>query len=134
MSVFVDTSAFLAMLDGADLNHSRADRVWKELLAVGEPLVTTNYVLLETFALAQRRLGMEAVTEFCALASPIMVTKWVDQPTHDAGVAAVLAAGRRKLSLVDCVSFEVMRRAAIRRAFAFDPHFLEAGFEVIPGV
>ena len=61
-----------------------------------------------------------------------MVKTWVDQPTHEAGVAAVLAAGRRKLSLVDCVSFEIMRRGGIRRAFSFDPHFREAGFELVP--
>ena len=41
-----------------------------------------------------------------------------------------MAAGRRDLSLVDCASFEVMRRSGIRTAFAFDPHFGEFGYEI----
>jgi uncharacterized protein len=43
----------------------------------------------------------------------------------------VLAAARRNLSLVDCVSFELMRRLGIRRVFCFDPHFAEQGFELV---
>ncbi len=42
-----------------------------------------------------------------------------------------VAAGRRQLSLVDCVSFEVMRRIGLNRAFCLDPHFEEQGFEVL---
>jgi predicted nucleic acid-binding protein len=38
------------------------------------------------------------------------------------------SARRRDLSLVDCVSFEVMRRNGITRAFAVDRHFQELGF------
>jgi predicted nucleic acid-binding protein len=34
------------------------------------------------------------------------------------------------LSLVDAVSFAVMREAGITRAFAFDEDFRAAGFEV----
>jgi uncharacterized protein len=44
-------------------------------------------------------------------------------------VSALAAARRRDLSLVDCASFEVARRARARRAFAFDRHFVERGFE-----
>lgn len=46
--------------------------------------------------------------------------------------AALVAAGRRSLSLVDCVSFEVMRRLAISTAFAFDRDFARVGFQTIP--
>lgn len=44
-------------------------------------------------------------------------------------------AGRRGLSLVDCVSFAVMPRAGLRQAFAFafDDHFAERGFLLPPG-
>ena len=47
---------------------------------------------------------------------------------HDAGVSAALTASRKKLSVVDCVSFETMRRLGIRSAFCFDAHFAEQGF------
>jgi predicted nucleic acid-binding protein len=43
-------------------------------------------------------------------------------------MAALLTAGRRELSLVDCVSFACMRRLGITRALHFDRHFKEQGF------
>jgi len=48
-----------------------------------------------------------------------------------AAAGVQLAARRRGLSLVDCASFEVMRRTGLRAAFAFDPHFEKFGYELI---
>ena len=55
----------------------------------------------------------------------------MDPKLHEAAVSAFLAA-RGALSLVDCVSFEVMRRLAIPTAFAFDRDFERAGFRTLP--
>ncbi len=60
MSVFVDTSGLLAILDAEDLHHAQAAACWKELIERDEPLVSTSYVLVETFALVQKRLGLAA--------------------------------------------------------------------------
>lgn len=128
MSVFVDTSAFLAVLDADDQQHERARRAWERLIADGESLLTSSYVLVETFALAQRRLGMDAVRALHEDVCPILAIGWVDDAVHRAGVETLLAQGRRRLSLVDCVSFEVMKRNGVDRAFCFDAHFAEAGF------
>jgi len=43
-----------------------------------------------------------------------------------------LATGKRKLSVVDCISFIVMRQQQTETAFAFDAHFSEQGFTVVP--
>jgi len=43
----------------------------------------------------------------------------------------VLAANRRQLSLVDCVSFAAMRESGIEHYFAFDEHFDEQGFTMV---
>lgn len=132
MSVFVDTSALLAVLDADDINHKRAGETWKELISRDELLVCTNYVLIETFALVQHRLGMKAVRTFQDDMCPVLIIEWVDEFTHRAGVTGVLTALRKNLSLVDCVSFVVMRRLGIKSAFVFDPHFKEQGFNCIP--
>ncbi len=42
--------------------------------------------------------------------------------------SALLAANRRQLSLVDCVSFVVCRQRQLEQVFAFDTHFSEQGF------
>ena len=38
--------------------------------------------------------------------------------------------GKRGLSLVDCLSFLVMREYKVRQALAFDPDFVQEGFEL----
>lgn len=129
--VFIDSSALLAVLDGADSNHGKARPLWKHLVESGKRLVSHNYVLLETSAVTSRRLGLGAARLFEADIAPLLKIVWVDQELHHAAVGASWAAGRRSLSLVDCVSFEVMRRAGIRAAFAFDRHYREFGFETL---
>jgi predicted nucleic acid-binding protein len=63
---------------------------------------------------------------------PLINIEWINAETHKTGVSALLAASRRKLSLVDCASFEIMRTLGIKTVFAFDPHFAEQGFKCIP--
>jgi uncharacterized protein len=132
MRTFVDTSAFYALLDRGDQNHGPAKRAWIEILDAEGSSVTTNYVLVETFALLQNRLGMAAVRGFQEDLIPVLQLEFVTPEQHRSGVSALLAADRRGLSLVDCVSFEVMRNLGIRAVFGFDPHFKEQGFTLIP--
>ena len=129
MTVFVDTSAFLAVLNADDQHHAQARRVWEDLIARGESLVCTNYALVDSFALAQHRLGMTAVSTLQEDVLPLLTVEWVDETLHGAGVTALLTANRRRLSLVDCISFETMRRLGIKTAFTLDSHFAEQGFD-----
>jgi predicted nucleic acid-binding protein len=97
----------------------------------GAELVTHSYVLVETLALVQRRLGLPAVVALNDALLPILSVEWVDAEAHAAAVAAVLAARRRSVSLVDHVSFALMRRRGIDAALAVDRHFAEQGFTVL---
>ena len=131
MTVFADTSAFYAVVDRDNADHPLAAATWNRLVE-NEMLMTSNYVLVETSALLQRRLGIEALREFHLAVAPLVRVQWVGEFAHRAGVEATLAAGRRKLSLVDCVSFQVMRESGVGTVFCFDEHFREQGFEVLP--
>ncbi|CAN5790543.1 PIN domain-containing protein [soil metagenome] len=129
--MFVDTSAFYAVFDADDEEHGRAGDVWSSLL--GESTLTTsNYVLLETLALLQNRLGVESVRAFEDAVTPLLRVLWIDETVHRQAVVALLTAGRRALSLVDCTSFVLMRTHGLESAFAFDQHFDEQGFRVLP--
>ena len=89
-------------------------------------------VLVETYALVQRRLGLEAVRTLSQDFVPLLSVIWVDSPLHDVGLAAVLGANRRDLSVVDCVSFGAMRQRQLAEVFAFDEDFRAQGFRVLP--
>ena len=130
---FVDTSGLLPLLDGDERHHSSCAAAWRSLLSEDERLLTTNYVLVESFALVQRRLGLDAVQVLCGDFLPLLRVVWLDQATHQAAVGALLTAARRRLSLVDCASFEIMRRHDVARAFTLDAHFGEQGFVCVPG-
>jgi len=132
MAIFADTSALYALADGDDENHERSARIWRHIMASDDDVVTTNYVLVETFALVQSRLGLEAVREFQESVVPVLQIEFITADVHRLGIAALLAAERRNLSLVDCVSFEVMRDSGIKSAFAFDDHFRKYGFSMVP--
>ncbi len=132
MTAFIDTSAIYAVLNAGEENHGAAGRAWAGLSGGNEVLVTTNYVLVETLSLLQRRLGLQVVRDFQAGFVPLLQVTWIDSSLHDRAMAALLTAGRRDLSLVDCVSFEVMRELGLNTAFAFDEHFRQQGFRCVP--
>ncbi|TVR62129.1 MAG: PIN domain-containing protein [Spirochaetaceae bacterium] len=128
MTVLLDTSALYAVFDRDDENHDAASRGWEELLATDARLITHNYVVLELTALLQHRLGIEAVRDLVVDILPVCAIQWVSEAIHAQALHRLLATGKRRLSLTDCVSFEMMRRNACDRAFAFDPHFEQQGF------
>lgn len=129
---FVDTSALLAFLDADDDWHAKAVPVLEGLIRTGEAL-THNYVVVETEALTHRRLGGPAARKLLERVVPVLSMAWVDEDLHRRSVASHVAGLRRGSSLVDHVSFELMRDQEIERAFAFDRDFRREGFEVIPG-
>ncbi len=131
MNVFVDTSAFYALLDASDRRHGEAAAIWKSLIEADAGLFSHNYVLVETAALVQRRLGLRALVVFQDDVLPLVSLHWVEEDLHRTAIAILRASGQKNLSLVDCVSFEVMRIRGLRTAFAFDDDFKIGGFEIL---
>lgn len=125
----MDTSALLALLHADDERHPPAARFFA---GAPDTFLTHNYVVLETIALAQRRLGATAVRVLIEEMLPAFETLWVGEGIHRSAETALLAAPRRRVSFVDWVSFEVMRREGIERAFAFDRNFATQGFDTVP--
>ncbi|MGH2739988.1 MAG: type II toxin-antitoxin system VapC family toxin [Actinomycetota bacterium] len=130
MSILVDTSALLAVLDRESAPHDRAVQALSRL--AGENLMTHNYVLTESAALVHRRLGLTAIRALFEELVPILSILFVDREIHERAVHGFLGTLRRRSSLTDWVSFVVMRQLEIRRAFAFDRDFATQGFETIP--
>lgn len=134
--LFVDTSALYAIHDRDDRCHRRAAEIWSVLLdAVSDgqeiSVLTHSSVLVETSALVQRRLGIASLRDLHNLTIPLLDVVWVDSELHARAVSALLAAGRKDVSLVDWTSFELMRSVGVSDAFAFDDDFEQQGFRLI---
>lgn len=132
MTLFVDTSALYALLDRDDAENGVAAGFFGELSAEAD-LVTHNYVLVETLALVQARLGADAVHGFVTDLLPRLRVEWVDREHHALALAALVASRSKAVSFVDRVSFELMRMSEMDTAFAFDSDFETEGFAVVPG-
>lgn len=131
MSFFVDTSFLVALLDRDDARASAALRLWSDADSSLAAIVTSNYVVVEAAAVVQRRWGLAETRRLLGeLLAPVAV-EWVSAEDHARAVDLLLLAARRDLSLVDCTSFELMRRLGIRDCLAFDDHFAEQGFRVL---
>ncbi|WP_243026987.1 type II toxin-antitoxin system VapC family toxin [Thermus albus] len=133
MAVFVDTSALYALLDRDDAHHLEAAEAFRHLLAAREHLVTHSYVVVESVALVQGRLGLEAVRVLGHDLLGVIQTVPVDGGLHRMALTALLASRRKDLSLVDWTSFFFMRERGLRKALAFDEGFWEQGFSPASG-
>lgn len=129
MTTFVDTSALIALFDPHDQRGSDA-RLWLEAHS-DEHLVTHNYVVVEALAVLERRFGREHVRMLRGAVFPLVDVHWVSRDQHDRALDAHIDAPRGS-SLVDQVSFVVMRDSNVATAFALDEDFSRAGFTTVP--
>ncbi len=104
----------------------------RKLVKANRPLVTSNYVLLETSALLQHRFGVTAVHDFDGRIVPLLRVMWISAEIHQQAMERLVRTNRRELSLVDCSSFEIMDAEGIREAFTLDADFAAAGYRIIP--
>ena len=127
VTVFVDTSAFYAVLDRDDANHEAAGKTWVQLLRDQHTLLTTNYVLLETCALLQSRLGITAWRAFHQDVVPLLQIDWISKEQHSSGVDAALTASRKRLSVADCIAFQTLQRKRRSDRFLFRSPLFRTG-------
>lgn len=128
--IFLDTSGIYALADRGDPHHDLARERFQALLDAGEEVLTHNYVLGEAMALVQSRLGLEAAIRLAEDCRAFHV-EWVDEATHEEAIRRLARSAKRRVSLVDQVSFLVMKRRGVRVALAFDSDFEEAGFQIL---
>ena len=98
MRVYIDTSALLAILNPHDRVHLPARELWQALLDTEATLICSNYVLVETLALVQRRMGLEAVQTLVSDIVPVLQVEWVDETEHWAGAQLLLSLRRQRVS------------------------------------
>ncbi len=134
-AVFVDASAWIASVESRQAHHDATLEVRTGLVEAGVEFLTTNLVLAETHAMLTRHRGPLAGLQLLdgVEADPQYTVLDVNLELQDAAVDHWLRVFRdQAFSLCDAVSFEVMRREGITRAFTLDHHFAVAGFAMLP--
>ncbi|RIK79941.1 MAG: PIN domain-containing protein [Planctomycetota bacterium] len=132
--VFVDTSAFFAMLDRNDQWHEAVKPLVARLERSGVHIVTTDYVLDETVTLLQvRGLRYVAGPWLDGILAGSCEIVWKDAARFDEVRRFYARHADKAWSFTDCFSFVVMRERGITQSLTADHHFAQAGFERLLG-
>jgi len=131
--IFVDTSGFKAVFDSDDDFHQKAKIFWLKTQTEETPLITTNFILDETFTLFRSHMGKKAALELRSdiAESPkqIEIVRVTAIDEKNAWHYFEKLPGRG-VSFTDCTSFTVMKRLLVNTAFTFDEDFTQAGFKI----
>lgn len=134
MRAFVDTGALLALAHASDQYHARAVATAARHHKAGGRYLSSVLVLSEFYSHMLHLRGPAVAREILSrlLADPAHQWHDVTQPMIADARANWLSRFRdQRLTLVDAVSFEIMRREKVAKAFAFDAHFRVAGFTLL---
>jgi len=129
MTAFVDTSFYIARVMPRDQWHEKALRAVRP----GITFCTSTLVINETISLLQARGFFSAALSFLRetrLSQDVSII-YPDAVAQSEGWDLFARWGPAGANAIDCVSFAVMRKLAIRKAFTFDERFRLAGFDIL---
>jgi predicted nucleic acid-binding protein len=132
--IFVDSSAWVALADKDDSHHKEAASSYRSIFKNHKTLVTSNLIIAETYIVLLKELRHGAAIEFLERikASP-RILKICSNETIETEAEVILGKYvDQDFSYADAVSFVIMKRQKIRKAFCFDKHFVIAGFVNVP--
>ncbi|MBU0611587.1 MAG: PIN domain-containing protein [Armatimonadetes bacterium] len=137
VTVLVDSWAWIAMLDDRDLNHRAALRQYAALRQADTPLVTTNLIVYEAYEHLRREHGLPRALKYIeqvGAAASVLRIAYISREDEGEALEFAVKYHDQDFSLVDCVSFVLMRRRGLQTAFTGDKHFITAGFNIIPDI
>jgi len=128
----IDTGFVIALINKRDQFHAQAKELAQKF--DGQPLLVTDAVLLEIGNALSRGFKAEAVAimDSFILSDDVEIVHLIPSLFAE-GFDLYKSYQDKEWSLVDCISFIVMRQYKIRQALTFDQHFAQAGFEMITG-
>jgi predicted nucleic acid-binding protein len=132
MKLFVDTSAWLALNDKNDQYHGEAVSRSAKIKQQKIQLVTSEYVLDESITIIRYRVSHRAAVIFgdALMSSTIVSIEDIADAERLKAWALFKKYGDKELSFTDCTSFALMMKLGLQKAFAFDDHFRQLGFQL----
>ena len=132
MRLFVDTSAWLALNNKNDQHHDEAVSKITKVRQQKIQLVTSEYVFNESVTIIRYRISHRAAVAFGDALISSNVASIEDITDEERLKAWVLFKKYRDkdLSFTDCTSFALMVKLKLQKAFSFDNHFKQVGFEL----
>lgn len=135
--IFVDTSAFLALVNEKDQNHNAAVGFLEDVKngkARIRKIMTSDYIIDETLTRIRYAVGHREAVEWGKdiLASKVVEKSEVGKEIFELAWEIFETYEDKKLSFTDCTSFALMKKRSIEKAFSFDEDFERMGFRLFP--
>jgi predicted nucleic acid-binding protein len=132
--IFIDTGAWLGISLTDDHYHTLAEQTLAQLLKSGFRLVTTNHVVGETYTFLSRVCSSRIALIFIEKlkTSAALDYYFINEEMELAAFDWLRRYSDQPFSFVDATSFVTMKSLGLSKAFAFDKHFLTAGFIRVP--
>lgn len=129
-NIFIDTSAFLALLRQGDKDHQRANEVLSNIDTKKIRGIITDYVIDETYTALLSKEGYPLAMEFD---KNLLSGAWSIERITEQRFARAQEVFRRfnrdkEWSFTDCTSYVVMKELKINTIFTFDQNFKQMGF------
>jgi len=131
--VFVDTSGWVALFAENDQSHKEAVSIFEEIKSSKIPIYTSDYCIDETITtiLARGNHKQSVLAGEALFTSKIIKIVYVC-PDYLKGSWELYQRYKDKsFSFTDVTSFVIMKAFNIKKAFAFDREFVQAGIELI---
>lgn len=130
--VFVDSSAYLAILDRDDEHYAEAIATLHALSDQRYRQFTTNILIIEAHALILSTLGIGVGQSFLQAMEESSTTIVRVRATDEERARRIVYAYTDKdFSLADATSFAVMERLGITLAYTYDRHFAQYGLSAV---
>ena len=132
-SVFVDTSALIALGNIRDQFHAKTKKVFKELVITKSHFLTTNAVILElTNAFSDVKYKPIAIRLLNLIEKS---NNWtvinIDEEMMKKGINRFKQMKDKDWSVVDCISMIIAEDSDIIKIFTNYHHFVQAGFIIL---
>ena len=128
--VFVDTAAWLALINIDDDFHKQAQQVKAQLKQDKCYLVTSDFVLLEVAdglsSLSVRSRTIRFINRLKEAQGLLIIP--INQDLFKQAWELYCQRLDKEWGLTDCTSFVIMQQQKITKAFTSDKHFEQAGF------
>jgi predicted nucleic acid-binding protein len=135
--IFVDTSAFLAIVNEKDNNHAAAIQFLEEIkngkIRI-KKIITSDYIIDETLTRIRYSVGHKEAVEWGKdiLASKVIEKLGIDREIFGSAWDMFRTYEDKKLSFTDCTSFALMKKKGMEKVFSFDENFKRLGFVLLP--
>src|SRR4030043_787554 len=133
LSVFVDTSAWIALINKSDVFYLKAKTIRDVLVRDDRQCLVTDYVVVEIAnslsRISWRSSAIQLINSIYASENINVVE--IDKDIYVEAWKLYSERIDKEWSLTDCTSFVVMNRNGIAEAFTNDRHFDQAGFKIL---